>query len=181
LAFIHIPKEKEQMVDYRATAGIFVVYSISTKQYFVYDPLARTINRSRDVGFREEKRCTVPIAADEAILNVHFYRDDMEEPKPTEKQPTRDESSEHQMVESLDDSRPDPTKPKKNSRELAGIVSSGGDAWKLLPKESCRNRAGKDTLAESAQLALKDEEFQDVIPICIAPAITMIMWMASRI
>jgi hypothetical protein len=69
LAFIHVPKEKRKKLDYRATPGIFVGYSISTKQYFVYNPLARTLHRSRDVVFREEKRYTAPNAADEAILN----------------------------------------------------------------------------------------------------------------
>jgi hypothetical protein len=67
-----------------------VGYSISTKQYFVYDPLAKTLHRSRDVVFREGKRFTAPNAADEVILNEHFYRDVIEEPKPkpTEKQLT---------------------------------------------------------------------------------------------
>jgi len=35
LAFVHHPKEKRKMLDYRATPGIFVGYSILTKQYFV--------------------------------------------------------------------------------------------------------------------------------------------------
>jgi len=35
LAFVHVPKEKRKKLDYRATPGIFVGYSISTKQYFV--------------------------------------------------------------------------------------------------------------------------------------------------
>jgi hypothetical protein len=46
LAFVHVPKEKRKKLDYRATSGLFVVYSISTKHYFVYDPLARTLHRS---------------------------------------------------------------------------------------------------------------------------------------
>ena len=78
LAFVHVPKEKRKKLDYRATPGIFVGYSISTKQYFVYDPLAKTLHRSRDVVFREGKRFTAPNAADEAILNEHFYRDVIE-------------------------------------------------------------------------------------------------------
>jgi len=55
LAFVHVPKEKGKQLDHRATPGIFVGYSISTKQYFVYDPLPKTLHRSRDVGFRETK------------------------------------------------------------------------------------------------------------------------------
>jgi len=35
LAFDHVPKEKLKKLDYRATPGIFVGYSISTRQYFV--------------------------------------------------------------------------------------------------------------------------------------------------
>ena len=91
LAFVHIPIEKRKKLHYRPTPGIFVGYSISTKQYFVYDPLARTLPRSRDLVFREGKWYTAPNAADEAILNEHFSRDVIEEPKrkPIEKQPTK--------------------------------------------------------------------------------------------
>jgi len=35
LTFVHVPKEKRKKLDYRATPGIFVGYTISTKQYFV--------------------------------------------------------------------------------------------------------------------------------------------------
>jgi hypothetical protein len=56
LAFVHIPQEKWKKLDYRATPGIFLGYSISTKQYFLYDPLARILHLSRDVVFREGKR-----------------------------------------------------------------------------------------------------------------------------
>ena len=83
LACVHIPKEKRKKLDYRPTPGIFVAYSILTKQYFVYDPLAKTLHRSRDVVFREGKWYTAPNAADEAILNEHFYRDVIVEPTPT--------------------------------------------------------------------------------------------------
>ena len=99
LAFVHVPKEERKKLDNRATPGIFVGYSISTKQYFVYNPLAKTFHRSRDGVFREGKLHTAPNSADEAILNEHFYRVVIDKPKPTEKQPT-----EHQTEEPLDDS-----------------------------------------------------------------------------
>jgi len=124
------------------------------------------------VVFREGKRYTAPNAADEAILNEHFYRDVIEEPKPKptpfEKQPT-----ERQTEESLDDDPPpEPPKPKtKKSRELAGLEMSLGDAWKPPAEGSHRNCSWNDTLAESAQLALEEEEFQDMIPIYAAAAI----------
>jgi hypothetical protein len=82
LAFVHVPKEKRKKPHYRATPGIFVAYRISTKQYLVYDPLARTLHLSRDVVFPERKRYTAPNAPDEAILNEHFDRDVIEKPKP---------------------------------------------------------------------------------------------------
>jgi hypothetical protein len=99
-------------LDYRATPGIFVGYSISTKQYFIYNPVANMLHCSRQVVFREGKRFTAPNAADDAILNKHFYRDVIEEakPKPIEKQLT-----ERQMEERLDNSPQDPPKPKKKS------------------------------------------------------------------
>jgi hypothetical protein len=171
LAFVHVRKEKRKKLDYRATPGKFVGYSISTKQYFVYDPLAKTLHCSRDVVFLEGKQYTPPTAADEAILNEHFYRDVIEEPKykPThiEKQPTK-----RQTEESLDNHPPpDAPKPKtKKSRELAGRQSSLGDAWKPPAEGSHRNRAGM--WAESAQLACEDEEFEDMIPIYPAVAIS---------
>jgi len=125
------------------------------------------------VVFREGKRYTAPNAADEAILNEHFYRDIIEEPKPKptpiEKQPT-----ERQTEESLDDNPPpEPPKPKtKKSRELAGLETSLGDAWKPPAEGSRQNRSGKDTLAESTLLALEDEEFEDMIPIYTPAAIS---------
>jgi hypothetical protein len=78
LAFIHIPKQKQKKLDYRAMPGIFVWYSMSNKQYFVYAPLARTLHRSQDVVFREGTCYTAPNGADEAVLNESFYRDVIE-------------------------------------------------------------------------------------------------------
>ena len=164
------PRSERQTkkLDYRATPDIFVGYSIWTKQYFVYDPLARTLHSSRDVVFRGGKWYTAPNAADEAILNEHFYRDVIEKPKPKpahiEKQPTK-----HQAEEPLDNSPPDPPKSKMKSRKLAGLETSLGDAWKPPAEGSCQNCAAK--LAETAQLAPEDEEFENLIPIHSAAAI----------
>jgi hypothetical protein len=72
---VHVPKEIRQKLDYRATLSIFVVYSRSTKQYFVYNPLARMHYHSQHVVFREGMKFTRLNAADEAILNKQFYRD----------------------------------------------------------------------------------------------------------
>jgi len=118
------------------------------------------------VVFREGKRYTSPNAADEVILYEHFYRDVIEAPKPTEKQPT-----ERQTEESLDDcSPPEPPKSRKKPRDLVGLETSLGEAWKPPAEGSRHNRAGK--LAESAQLALEDEEFEDMVPIYVAAVIS---------
>jgi hypothetical protein len=101
LAFVHVLKQKRQKLDYRGTPGIFVGYSISTKQYFIYNPLAKTLHHSLVVVYRDGKRYTTPNAADEAIFNEHFYRDVIEEPKQIEKQPR-----ERQTEESLADNPP---------------------------------------------------------------------------
>jgi len=55
---------------------------------------------------------------------------------------------------------------------LAGLETLLGDAWKPPAEGSRWNRAGKDTLAESAELALEDEEFEDMIPFNKAAAIS---------
>jgi hypothetical protein len=60
----------------------------------------------------------------------------------------------------------------KKSRELAGRETSLGDAWKPPAEGSRRNCSGKDTWAESAQLALEDDEFEDMILIYAAAAIS---------
>jgi hypothetical protein len=65
-----------------------------------------------------------------------------------------------------------PPKLKKKSRGLAGLETSFGDVWKPPAEGSRRNSAGKDTVAESAQLALEDEEFEVMIPIYAAAAIS---------
>jgi hypothetical protein len=90
------------------------------------------LHRCRDVVFREGKRYTALNAADDAILNKHFYRDVIMEPTPTnnqsetsqsiEKPPTGDGNSDRQREEPLDNnSPPDPPKPKKKLRELASL------------------------------------------------------------
>jgi hypothetical protein len=61
-----------------------------------------------------------------------------------------------------------PPKPKKKSRELAGLETLLGEAWKPPAEGNRRNR--DDKLAEFAQLALEDEEFRDMIPIYAAAA-----------
>jgi len=74
--------------------------------------------------------------------------------------------------QSDNDSPPDPPKPKMKSRQFAGYETSLGNAWKLPAAGSRRNCAGKDSLAESAQFALQDEEFEDMIHIYAAAAIS---------
>ena len=86
-------------LHHRATPGIFIRYSMLTKQYYIANRLAKTILHSKDVVFREGSSTPAPNAADKAILDEHFYTVVIEEPKHTEKQPTRVESSEHQTEE----------------------------------------------------------------------------------
>jgi hypothetical protein len=52
-SFVHVSKEKRKKLDYRATPSIFDGYSVLTKQYFVCDPLARTLHCSRAVVCRD--------------------------------------------------------------------------------------------------------------------------------
>jgi hypothetical protein len=90
-----------------------------------------------------------------------------------QKQPTRDESSQHQTGEPWNDDSPlDPLKPKKKLRESGCLERSLGDAWKPLAEGSCQNSTGKDTLAEPAQLAVEDKEFEGMIPIYAAATIS---------
>jgi hypothetical protein len=64
LAFVYVLTEKGKKLDEKASPGILDGYSISTEQHFVYDPLALTLDLSRDVVVREGKRYTSPKAAD---------------------------------------------------------------------------------------------------------------------
>jgi len=52
LAFVHVPDERRKKLDYKSTPGIFIGYSM-TKQYRIYDPVAKKVHVSRDVVFRE--------------------------------------------------------------------------------------------------------------------------------
>jgi len=130
------------------------------------------VHHSRDVAFREGKQYTAPNAADEVILNEHFYSDVIEEPKPTGKQCTRDDSSEPLSEKPLDnDLPPDSLNPMKKSPQLASLETSLGSAKKLPSKCSLQKCAGKDTLAVSSQLALEEEQLEYVIRIYTAGAI----------
>jgi len=57
------------------------------------------------------------------------------------------------------------SKASEDVTRIAALETSLGDGWKPQAEGSCRNRAGKHTLADTAQLPLKDEEFEDMIPI----------------
>jgi hypothetical protein len=83
-----------------------------------------------------------PNAGNEAILNKHFCRDVIKEPKP---KPIKKLPTAHQMEERLDDLLPDSPKPKKKCRELIGIEMSHGDAWKQSAKGTHRPSDRKDT------------------------------------
>jgi hypothetical protein len=124
------------------------------------------------------------------MLNEHIYIDVIMEPTPTEKQsetsqsikkpPTGDGYSERQREEPLDDESTPKTKTKK-SQELVGLESSLGVAWKPPAEGNCLNRAGNNMLAVTAQLALEDEEFEDMISSTLQLRSPMIMWMALTI
>lgn len=128
LAFIDIPTGQQKWLDYRATPSEFIEYSIMTKQYIMYNPLANTLHPSRVMVIREEKWYTAQNATDQAILNEHFHRDITEKPKLSRKQPTRDESSKHRREGSAhNDSPPEPQMPKKESWELDCLDTSVGN------------------------------------------------------
>jgi len=55
---------------------------------------------------------------------------------------------------------------------MAGFETSHWDACKPPAEGSCWNHTGKDILADSAQLAFGDEEFEDIIPIYDAAVIS---------
>lgn len=72
-----------------------------------------------------------------------------------------------------DDSPPHPPMPKtRNPRQLVGLETSLRPAWMPRAEGSLHNRAGKDWWAESARLDRKDEDFEDMIPIYAAAAIS---------
>jgi hypothetical protein len=123
------------------------------------------------VVFRDGTRYTALNAADEAILNEHFYRYVIKEPKP---KPMQKQPTERQTEEPLHDESPsEPPKLKiKNSRELAGLEMSLEDAWKQPAERSRRNGAGLEKLVQPAQLALEDEKFGNMIPIYAVTAIS---------
>ena len=169
LSVVHIPKDNPDMLGYRAAPGMFIGYSISTTLYFVYDSQAKTLLCYRDVGLRDGMRYTAPTAADDAMLNEHFSREVIKNPKPTEKKPTRDESSKDQTEKWLGDDTPLQFPNAMNeSREYRVHEMSLGDAWKPLAEGSHWNCAGR--FVESAQLGLKDVEFKDMIPMDAATA-----------
>jgi len=56
------------------------------------------------------------------------------------------------------------------SPDLPGLETSLGDAWKLQAEGGHENNVGK--LVESPQLALEDKQFNNMIPINTAAAIS---------
>ncbi|MCO5547266.1 hypothetical protein L7F22_000713 [Adiantum nelumboides] len=52
-AFVHIPKEKRQKLDFKSRKLLFLGYSAESNAYRLYDPDTRTTTVSRDVVFDE--------------------------------------------------------------------------------------------------------------------------------
>ncbi|MCO5550055.1 hypothetical protein L7F22_003534 [Adiantum nelumboides] len=52
-AFVHIPKEKRQKLDFKSRKLLFLGYSTESDAYRLYDPDTRTTTVSRDVVFDE--------------------------------------------------------------------------------------------------------------------------------
>ncbi|MCO5565053.1 hypothetical protein L7F22_018724 [Adiantum nelumboides] len=52
-AFVHIPKEKRQKLDFKSRKLLFLGYSAESDAYRLYDPDTRTTTVSRDVVFDE--------------------------------------------------------------------------------------------------------------------------------
>ncbi|MCO5588869.1 hypothetical protein L7F22_042829 [Adiantum nelumboides] len=52
-AFVHIPKEKRQKLDFKSRKLLFLGYSAESDAYQLYDPDTRTTTVSRDVVFDE--------------------------------------------------------------------------------------------------------------------------------
>jgi len=87
--------------------------------------LAKTLHRYREVVFSEGKWYTARNAANEAILNEHFYGDVIVSLTPTKRsetsQPIEKQPTESQSEEPLhDNSPPDPPKATKLSPQVSG-------------------------------------------------------------
>jgi len=147
--YLHIVKEIQPKLYYRATASVIIGCCILSKQLFMYNPFAKMLHWFSDMVFRERKWFPAPNAADETILNKHFYSNFVVQPMPTMKksetsQPIEKQPTECQMAEKLQyHSPPDPPKPNtKMSAELAYLQTSIGDPSKLPAKGSRRNHPG---------------------------------------
>lgn len=167
LAFVHVPKEKRLKLDFRATPVIFVGYGASTKQYLVYDPLARALHRSRDVIFREDRWYKAPNAADQAILSEHFYREEISDRHQSEWKDKYNQLQKKLEAETLTeaDSGESSTANVKEKlpREMAGLKSTLGTAWNSPTSESRHRRAPVGALADSYELAAEDSIYDEQV------------------
>ncbi|MCO5549087.1 hypothetical protein L7F22_002553 [Adiantum nelumboides] len=66
-AFVHIPKEKRQKLDFKSRKLLFLGYSAESDAYRLYDPDTRTTTVSRDVVFDESFITSVEGAAAQPI------------------------------------------------------------------------------------------------------------------
>lgn len=56
IAYVHVPSQRRQKLDDNCLKCIFVGYSVESKAYRFYDPLAKKIIVSRDVIFDEQDK-----------------------------------------------------------------------------------------------------------------------------
>jgi len=168
LSFVQVLAENRLKLAYRATTGLYEEYWILAKQYFIYNPLAKSLHCSRDVIFKAGMQSTANNAANKSIFNENCFRDDIEEHNSTEKK-----LNEYLSEESMDVHPPlEPPKSKNKSRQLDAIEIWLGDALKLRATGSCQTCSVKGTLVLSVWLAFEDEVLECLVLIYPTSVIT---------
>jgi len=71
LAFVHVLDERCKKLDFKSIPGILIGYS-TTKQYRIYDPVAKKLHVSRDVVFREGSHYQQLRNSNQTDLGDHF-------------------------------------------------------------------------------------------------------------
>jgi hypothetical protein len=157
LAFMHIPDEKRKKWDLKAIRGIFVGYSLTTKQYRVYDPVTKRLHISRDVIFREEKRYELEKQLSQELSDnqIHF---DFEDTQPEIRHKvTVAPQQEDTVRQPVPVSETQTVTKSKSGRELRGLASNLGDYW---DKSAVAGSSCRQTRSSAAQAAERIVEIE---------------------
>ena len=169
-AYAHVPDQKRQKLDPKATKGIFVGYPTGSKGYKIYIPETRQMIRSRDVKFVENQFQQRHVGGEDQVkldlvpdAEVISQPDSRVNPPPVDRVSISDDlcnSNDEDDADSDTDEIvpvPDIVRPIRNRRKPDYYVAWAADAATLEADPKTFKQAGKSANKSKWEKAMQEE------------------------